>query len=42
MSVKLNGKTYFWVDTICVDEIIYDVYEDEYGNTYYQVSDTLY
>jgi len=42
MSVKLNGRTYYYVDTVCIDEIIYDIYEDEYGNIHYQVSDTLY
>ena len=42
MSVKVNGKTYYYVDTICEDEIIYDVYEDDFGNIYYQVADSLY
>lgn len=42
MAVKLNGRTYWYVDTVVIDEIIYDIYEDEYGNVHYQVSDTLY
>ena len=32
MSKKINGKVYFWVDVIYDDEMIYDVYEDRYGN----------
>lgn len=42
MAKVINGKTWYWVDTVCVDEIIYDVYEDEYGNHHYEVSDTLF
>lgn len=42
MAVSYNGRTYWYVDTICVDEIIYDIYEDEYGNVIYKVSDTLF
>lgn len=42
MSVVVKGRTYYYVDTVCIDEIIYDIYEDDYGNQYYQVSDTLY
>lgn len=42
MAIKVNGRTYWYVDTICVDEIIYDIYEDDYGNHIYRVSDTLY
>lgn len=42
MSIIVNGRRYQWVDTICVDEIIYDVYEDDYGNYIYRVSDTLF
>lgn len=41
MAVLHNGRTYYWVDTICVDEIIYDVYMDEYDNVFYKAVDTL-
>ena len=40
--VKIDGITFYYVDTVCVDEIIYDIYEDDNGNTFYQVSDTLF
>lgn len=42
MAVKFNGRTYYYVDTICVDEIIYDVYQDDYDNVIYKVVDTTY
>lgn len=42
MSVRVNGKTYWYVDTICVDEIIYDVYQDDNDNTFYKVVGTTY
>ena len=42
MAITIQGRTYYYVDTVCVDEVIYDVYEDEYDNVYYQQIDTLY
>lgn len=42
MAIIVNGRRYYYIDTICVDEIIYDVYEDEHGHIYYKVSDTLF
>lgn len=33
MSKKINGKTYWYVDTQYDDELIYDIYQDKYGNT---------
>lgn len=42
MAVKINGRTYWYIDTICVDEVIYDVYQDEYGSVFYKQIDTLY
>lgn len=32
MAKKINGKIYYWVDTIFDDYMIYDIYEDERGN----------
>ena len=32
MSKKIKGRIYYWVDTIYDDDLIYDVYEDDYGN----------
>lgn len=31
MAKRINGKLYFWVDTIFDDYLIYDIYEDENG-----------
>ena len=42
MAVKMNGRTYWYIDTICVDEVVYDVYQDEYDNVFYKQIDTLY
>lgn len=42
MSKKINGETWYWVDTICDDDLVYDVYENELGEHYYEIVDTLY
>ena len=40
MSVRYKGVVYWYVDTICVDEIVYDIYEDDLGNVIYRVIGT--
>lgn len=42
MSKVINGETFYWVDTICDCEIIYDVYQNDNGETFYVPVDTLY
>ena len=42
MSKKINGETYYYVDTIYDDELIYDVYQNDRDETIYEVVDTLY
>lgn len=42
MSKKINGQTWYYVDTICDDDLIYDVYENDLGEHHYEVVDTLY
>lgn len=42
MSVIVDGVVFYYVDTICQDEVIYDVYEDDNDNHFYQVIDTTY
>ena len=42
MSVIVDGVVFYYVDTICLDEVIYDVYEDDNDNHFYQVIDTTY
>lgn len=32
MSKKINGRVYYLVDIYFDDELIYEVYEDSYGN----------
>ena len=32
MAKIINGKKYYWVDTIFDDSLIYDIYEDENGS----------
>lgn len=42
MKTIIKGKVYYYIDTIMEDEIVYDVYEDEYGEIYYKCIDTNY
>ena len=42
MAVRYKGKIYYYVDTIVLDEIIYDVYEDEQGHKFTRISGTTY
>lgn len=42
MAVNLNDKLYYWVDTICVDEVIYDVYQSDDDEVIYKAVDTLF
>ena len=42
MSKKINGETWFYVDTICDEDLVYDIYENEQGEHIYEVIDTLY
>ena len=42
MSKKINGEIWYWVDTIYDNDFVYDVYENEQGEYYYEIIDTLY
>ena len=42
MSKKINGETWYYVDTTCDDDFVYDVYENEQGETFYEIVETLY
>lgn len=43
MAKNINGQTWYYVDTICDDDLVYDVYENEItGEVIYEVVDTLY
>lgn len=41
MSKQINGQTYWWVDTICEDEILYDVYQNDRDEVVYLPFGTL-
>lgn len=32
MSKLINGKKYMLVDVVVINDLIYDIYEDEQGN----------
>lgn len=32
MSKVINGKKYMLVDVVVIEDLIYDIYEDEQGN----------
>lgn len=32
MKKIINGKVWYWVDTVYDTDFIYDIYEDDYGN----------
>jgi len=42
MSKIIKGKRYMLVDVICIDDIIYDIYEDEEGNRIKVACDCLF
>lgn len=42
MSKKINGQNWYYVDTICDDDLIYDVYENDRDEVIYEVVGTLY
>lgn len=42
MAIQYKGRTYYYVDTIYDEDLVYDVYEDEYDNVYYKPIDILY
>jgi len=42
MSKQINGETWWYVDTIYDDTFVYDIYENERGETFYEIIDTLY
>ena len=42
MSKTINGETWFYVDTTYDDDFVYDIYENEQGEHFYEIVDTLY
>ena len=42
MKKQVNGETYWHVDTIYDDDLIYDVYENDRDEVIYEVVGTLY
>lgn len=42
MARIIEGKLYYWVDTIFDEDMIYDIYEDNRGNQIAIPIDTRY
>lgn len=42
MAKVINGETWFYVDTIYDDDLIYDVYQNDRDEVIYEVVGTLY
>ena len=42
MSKKINGQVWYYVGTTYDDDLVYDIYENEQGETFYEVVGTLY
>ena len=42
MAKTINGEIWYYVDTICDDDLVYDIYENEQGEHFYEIVDTLY
>lgn len=42
MAKTINGQTWYYVDTIYDEDFIYDVYENDFGEHFYEIVDTLY
>lgn len=42
MAKVINGEKWYYVDTVYDDELVYDVYENESGEHFYEVVDSLY
>lgn len=42
MSKKINGETYYYVDTIYDDDLIYDIYQNDRDEVIYEVIGTMY
>lgn len=42
MSIKINGMTWYYVDTVYDDDLVYDIYENDLGEHIYKVVCSLY
>lgn len=42
MSIKINGTTWYYVDTVYDDDLVYDIYENVLGEHIYKVVCSLY
>lgn len=39
MPITIKGKVYYFVDVVCKDGLVYEIYEDEHGNHYRKLID---
>ena len=42
MAKVISGMTYWYVDKIYYDDLIYDIYENDRGEVIYEVVGTMY
>lgn len=42
MFKKINGETWWYVGTICDDDLIYDIYQNDRDEVFYEVVGTRY
>ena len=42
MAKEINGELWYYVDTICDDYFIYDIYLNDRDETFYEIVGTLY
>lgn len=42
MAKQINGETYWYVDTVCDEDLIYDIYQNDRDEVIYEVVGTMY
>lgn len=42
MTLIVNGETYYYVDTIYDEDLIYDIYQNDRDQVVYEIVGTMY
>ena len=42
MAKQINGETYYYVDTVYDEDLIYDIYQNDRDEVVYEVVGTMY
>ena len=42
MSKTINGETWYYVGTTYDEDLVYDIYQNDKDEVFYEVVDTLY